>query len=474
MKKIGAIIPFIGIGIFAAGLSLYAYLGIYNRFWADDWCYNADFVQLGFWGTMKGYTFITHFASNRFSLTFFTLLLQLWGVFSAKITAGLVISLFFCAMYLNILGISRIFKLNWNSKLILLTTTAIVYYTIYLAPNQYRSLFFRSSVLTYTAPLLSFLFVFGILLWELNNDIPSRAILLSIGPLTFIACGFSESGCAYIGTAVGILWLTALFYRNKGQDWAKRIFKPASISLLAAIAALLILILSPAISARHAGYPEPTNPILLPYLSVKFSLDFIIGSFRGLLLPHAMFAMLFFLLPFLEIQRPGTTISLKTSLLSMVIILSGLVLLISAAQIPAIYIEKGPPAAKALISARFFQLFSIAGIFWLAGNFLAAKFKENYRFFALILILVPILYTLRPIFNAAKEVPQYIERAQVWDSRDKSIREAVLQGLEEINVKGIDSAYLGHTLDFKEKATFWTNACAETYYGIDRIQAVLP
>ena len=65
MEKIKNAIPIAGLVLFLTGLGLFAYLGIYNRYWADDWCYNADFRELGFFGTLKGYTYITTYASNR-------------------------------------------------------------------------------------------------------------------------------------------------------------------------------------------------------------------------------------------------------------------------------------------------------------------------------------------------------------------------------------------------------------------------
>ena len=43
----------VGLVIFLAGVSLFAYLGYYNRTWADDWCYNADFRNLGFLETIR-------------------------------------------------------------------------------------------------------------------------------------------------------------------------------------------------------------------------------------------------------------------------------------------------------------------------------------------------------------------------------------------------------------------------------------
>jgi hypothetical protein len=150
------------------------------------------------------------------------------------------------------------------------------------------------------------------------------------------------------------------------------------------------------------------------------------------------------------------------------------VLLIAACQIPAIYIEGGPPASKALISARFTLLFAFAAIFWIAGSWLATHVSGNYRYGLALLILVSFLYPIRPVYLTYLELPRFSKRAIVWDARDQSIREAKKQGILQIDVKGIDSRYMGQTLDFKERPNFWVNGCAEIYYSVQEIRATLP
>ena len=475
MKRLAAPLFWAGAALFGVGLLLYAGLGFYNRFWADDWCYNADLKTLGFWGTMQGYTFITHYASNRYSLTFFTLLMQQWDVFSAQITAVLVIALWFGGLFLIVRELGQLFDLKLKPVVTIFITITLEYYSLYLAPNQFRTLYFRSSVLTYTTPLICALYIFGLLLWQLNRERPSRGLALLIGPFAFIAAGFSEGACAYLGAALGMLWLVVLVCRIKGQVWAKRIITLLSVALVSVALATVILILSPAIAPRHVGYPNPTSPLHLPWLSLVFAMDFIRASVRDLIIPHAMFGLLFLLLPFLaSFVDARANLSFATGLKAIAVIAVVTVLLIAACQIPAIYIEGGPPASKALISARFTLLFAFAGIFWIAGSWFATRVQGNYRYALLVLILIPMLYTVRPISLNYAELPRFSERARVWDERDQSIRSAKAQGILQIDVKGIDSKYMGQTLDFKEKPNFWVNGCAETFYGVQEIRATLP
>ncbi len=45
--KLNQLAVLLGIGVPLIGLALLAYIGIYNRFWGDDWCYNFDFKTWG-------------------------------------------------------------------------------------------------------------------------------------------------------------------------------------------------------------------------------------------------------------------------------------------------------------------------------------------------------------------------------------------------------------------------------------------
>ena len=65
-----------GLVLFLAGVGLFAYLGYYNRYWADDWCYNADFKNLGFLETVAGYAYNVTYTPSRYSVTIFAGLIQ--------------------------------------------------------------------------------------------------------------------------------------------------------------------------------------------------------------------------------------------------------------------------------------------------------------------------------------------------------------------------------------------------------------
>src|SRR5512145_1682079 len=96
LKKLPSLTYLLGNLIVLAGLALLAYLGFYNRYWADDWCYSADARQLGTIPATLQYfdTEKTGYSSNRYSLTFFSALTEnTLGMFGNQLVATLTIVL---------------------------------------------------------------------------------------------------------------------------------------------------------------------------------------------------------------------------------------------------------------------------------------------------------------------------------------------------------------------------------------------
>src|SRR5215510_3484306 len=60
-----------GLAVVAAGLLLFIYLSYFNRYWADDWCYNADLRNKGFIETLGGYFNDVTYTPSRYSVTIF-------------------------------------------------------------------------------------------------------------------------------------------------------------------------------------------------------------------------------------------------------------------------------------------------------------------------------------------------------------------------------------------------------------------
>ena len=156
-------IVLLGVLVFSFGLGLFAYLGVFNRFYADDWCYNADFLELGLLGTLRGYSYITTYASNRFSLTLFSGLFERLGILGVQFITPFFIFLFLFSTYKLLNNLRKLWAKQTANSIIVLSSGIIGYFTIYLAPHIYQSFYWRSGLLPYTAPLALTVLIFSLL-----------------------------------------------------------------------------------------------------------------------------------------------------------------------------------------------------------------------------------------------------------------------------------------------------------------------
>ena len=114
-KKISTVTILISYCVLLAGLGLFAYIGIYNRYWSDDWCLNRDFKNLGAITAVKTYFYSGDdanrgYSTNRYSATLLSGLFYLPGIFGVQVIALLVIVLCLVGLLwigLNLLKISE-------------------------------------------------------------------------------------------------------------------------------------------------------------------------------------------------------------------------------------------------------------------------------------------------------------------------------------------------------------------------------
>src|SRR3972149_4834263 len=112
-KKLPSLTFILGNIIALAGLALLAYLGFYNRYWADDWCYSADARTLGTIPATLQYfdPESTGDSTNRYSLTFFSALIEnTLGMFGNQLVATLTISFWLIGLLWTGYNISRLGK----------------------------------------------------------------------------------------------------------------------------------------------------------------------------------------------------------------------------------------------------------------------------------------------------------------------------------------------------------------------------
>lgn len=455
----------------ALGLFLYSYLSIYNRYWADDWCYNADFHELGLWGTIKGYSYITTYASNRYSVTLFSGFMYPSGVLGLQFFSVVSIFTWTWGLYWISNSMRKLFQLHLDTVSSLALIFTSIYFSLYMAPHLYQSLYWQSGSLTYLAPIVMSILVLGVILYYGTLSKPSHWYLLLISVLAFLSGGFSEAGVASL-TSLLIIYL-ALALLNKNQQRVRKTIPIAFIALLFSLLSMVVLIISPAITHRVGVYGHFSDIMELSEKVISFSFDFIKFSLTGALYPHAAIIGIAFFLGYFAPSTilPKSTKSIINVILVIFIILIVAFILIAASFAPSAYIEKSPPAPRTLIIPRFIMTISLVLTFWYIGNYFN-NFNNHLLSYSLIVggafLILYLGYTLK---NVAELVPIYSNRAVLWDERASYIETHIDNDFDQVYVAGIDGLPIGGVRDFvsKERVGYWINRCAARVYDLDAI-----
>jgi len=474
----------LGIFVMISGLVLMAYLGYYNRYWSDDWCYNVDFKNLGIVGTVNTYfkTGINDligygYSNNRYSLTLLSGLLFTAGITGAKITALLVIGCWLTGLLWLLFNLANIFRYP-SKNIFLLAATILLYYTLYISPQRFQVLYWISGI-HYSFSIITGLYLAGLVTYQIIHDTRSRVVDYISFPLAFFAGGFSEIGCAYLITGGGIALLAILYERQRQRPWAIRAFPTLSLVFLGLVGSFVALILSPSNTVRLDFVSKETTPILLTFLmSFRFSIEFMIDSIRSTPFPHFVIVIAFFSLSILaSTDRLSPKRFLWKNIALMLAVVVVVWILISALQAPTVYIYHTPPDPRGKSLARFTMLAGLAVISWLIGqSFDFRQQKKLIVVFALLGVALSIIYSARSMTIVYTELPGFISRASLWDYRDTEIQKTREKGITKMEVIVIDMKDVG-VKDIMQSSLMdkgWVSTCASRYYGLEAIKVFQP
>lgn len=476
---------YLGCAVIFIGLGYFAYLGIFNRYYADDWCYNKDLNRLGLTGTLQGYTTIKTFASNRYSLTLFSGIIYSMGIFGVQSMTALTLVTWTAGMTWtldNLKTINRGATSSWSGLLI---ASIIVYYTAYLAPHPYQNLYWRSGLLPYTMPIALIPVITGAITQQIRLTKVSTPLIMISAASTLLAGGFSEAAGTTLVTGLGLITLATAIGVWQNWKWGRKTIWIAGITWGFAILALILLIISPANEARQLhSYGTPTKLTDLPRLALTYTYFYLRVTTSGDFLPFLAIGGLTFSMATLQHLSGGTKVTGRLTI--QIVILVGIVacLLVAASLTPSLYIEGGMPASRALIIPLFTLICATAFVGWNLGAYLGGRIPEKTAGFAsryrlaellrlanILIFLLGILFSTYSVFSVLDRMPIYKERAAIWDERDQYILDAAQQGIEDVGVTGIDSHPVGGLHDIKPDEKHWVNRCAALYYGVKSIRA---
>jgi hypothetical protein len=476
LKRLPSLTIILGNIVVLAGLALLAYLGFYNRYWADDWCYSADARTLGtipatmqYFGTAE-----TGYSTNRYSLTFFSALTEnTLGMFGNELIATLTIVLWLGGLFWVGRNLSRLIK-PLPAIAILLAAGLLLFYNLYLSPQRFQILYWRSGVLPYSTAIVFGLLLFGFITQQMNREIPVRWVNYIVAPFAFITAGLGEISCVFLFSAITLLLIAAWVAKRKKQAWAERSFQTLFITWLFLLLGMIALIVSPS-NVRVAGMDAKRNSLLaVPFVSLRHAMDFVVFSLKGLLLPHVIFIGMMFGLAILATDTNASNLTLKrvAILLAFTALITYLILVVI--QAPSAYFYSSVPDPRGRSLARFTLLLGMAVMAWIAGTWAAEKISNRWLVFAsVIVMLAGFAYTARTITIIYNELDGFIYRAQVWDERDTIIAEAKAQGVMLVEVPAVDTNEINTRDMFRSVDKNWDDYklnCGARYYGVDGLK----
>jgi hypothetical protein len=473
--KAKQIVPFLGLVLFSTGVVLFVYLGVYNRYWADDWCYNADFRNKGFLETVAGYSYDVTYTPSRYSVTIFAGLLQAFEVLGVQLMTPLTILFWVAGLIYLLYNISRIAGYQLSKAALVLFSSLIVYFSIYLSDHIYQSLYWRTGMLTYTSPLVFLTWIFALITAQSLREKPALWITVLVAVLAFLGGGFSEAATTVIVSTLGVYVAIAAFvaYRYK-SPWAKKSLFAAIAALVFALIAMAMLIFAPTTQIRKGRYGDPASLPQLIQLVFNFTYAFFVAAIK-----NYQYLVLFGISALLGIvwhSSSGRSAKPLNTLLLAGLVFVLAALFVAASLTPSAYIEKGIPAPRTMIIARFIVVIAFVLSGWFIGITLRELFKTRWlEPIALVLLLIAYLYPIHSLDITAQKIQVYSQRTELWDVRNVAILTAIQNGEERVDALAIDGLPVGGIRDFDppDKKGFWITKCAMDYYGI-RLRVQLP
>lgn len=463
----------LGILTTSIGLALYAYLGTFSRYGSDDYCLTAFFLQDDLVSRMIRRYFVT---SGRYTnILFIGLVDSVFGWHNVAILPPLMLVLLVLGLYLLLKEIVEMVAPGWSHWIAFFMAASITYFSILQAPNLYETLYWRAGMTSHFAPLVFIPFVGMFLLKQIRNAgerSPSLLIRATcfIGP--FLAGGLSEPPTALMVTIL-FLAVCAVWWRGKALS-RRSILTVLLWSLSGALVALLVMAFAPANSLRLQTPP----PGLLELVSrtLRHPFEFIVDTLRTRPTPMLISVALPAVLLYVKFAKPSRNLSREAyKRLGILIIAVSLIayILIAATFAPSIY-GQSYPIARARFAGRMLMTGALmingALLGILAANVRMKLFRSTYfRRFAILALILLVLYPLRGVWRTSTEIPVYKQRAAAWDLRDSEIRALEAQGVQDLVVRFLPDEKLQ---DLGDHTGFRLNRCASIIYGVNSIVAV--
>ncbi len=453
--SIRAILGFHLLALFL-GIGLFAYMGYFSRFIADDYCFATELRQETVWRSLIS-RYLT--LSDRYTnVLLFDFATRMVGMDGMRFFPAALIGLWTLSMIAWLL----VLRPSWDPWISVFLATWVIFYSLWQAPQRYQTLYWYSSSVTHFAPIAFTPLCLTALSWQVRAGL-SRFWLDGLNAfLFFLLGGFSEPPTAMLITAFALMLGSTYLPGGLPPVWRRWLIWP----LIGLITAMGVMIVSPANSIRMDA-PPPLTLLLLRVTTYPafFIWDTLltqpIPTFLTLLGPTLLFSL-----------TASEELRLKAQQYRawkfMLLLLGITYLLIAASFAPSAY-GQSYPMARARFTGRVLMTIALT----LGGLWTGMRLQPRPFFRALMVFVLTLLafYPLRAGWKMwQNELPLYQQRAAAWDARQARILSQIAEGRKEIVVAQIFNFQQVKELD--SNPHHWVNRCAAQYYGVESIRAI--
>ena len=460
----------------SASLLLYAYLGTFTRYMADDYCTAAALRTRGFWGAQ---TYWWQHWSGRYSFTFVVTFAELLSVSVVPILPAITILVWLFSIVWASLPFLKSLKIE-NHLLTGIFIACVLLWLTYQSLNDYPQIvFWQTGILTYPVSPILFLFGVGIAVRRAINSESIRWLELLFWFLfALITGGFSETGAVFQISSIILLLVFVELTKNQ----QKNIFSPILwATLCGSILSLLIIALAPGNAVRSQGFKDipplggsllglvRVSLIFIPKLIDNHTATMVFGFLCGVFGAY-------YCVP--DQMRPSNLLILKYVVVSLLVA----EVEIGADIAPAYVLRGGMPPERVLLFSFF--LVACFVVYWgiLTGMLLRMNLPPltpvlgNLILPGMLIFLI--VWEVIPVMNSQLNLVAPLQSySTAWDQRHRTLLAASQSNTSTVvveNITGIEGFHklrtkLWITGDFENHPDYWVNRCASDYYEVRQI-----
>lgn len=454
-------------------VGVYAYLGSFSRYIADDYCEAVRVTTVSpFQAVLNRYSDGAFRSANRYSNILFVGFSEMLGPNSIPITIVFMILLWTIGLSWLAYETRKFIGARWHPFIDGFLGSTLAFMSFLQAPNLFQTVYWRSSMMTHFAPLVFSSLFFAFLVRQARRSPDEKISPFIYGfifVIAFVLAGFSEPPAATLVTVFALLFFTVWIW-NKSPV-RNRLLTLTGVTFAGVFAGFLTLLFSPAVT--NVAREKSPDVILILFTSFTYALHFARDSFVRVPLPLFISFLIPFSLAWALKQFGIVTVTEARRLPVWMIVLPFLIwLLIAAGFSPSVFGQGFPvERMRFLAQTLLIVMLMLEGI-WLGLILPELKFNRTIGMWAALTLFTVIstAYPLRAALNFFQNnALEYRERAELWDIRDAYIHRHIARGETELFVPGFGGFHGVKELDSNPK--HWINACAANFYHVSSIQS---